>query len=207
MSTLTVANLKGGSTKTTSAVFVAHVLSERGRRVLLVDADPQGSAMRWHEYSGGFAFPVVSLPTGRLHRDLPEITGDRYDVTVIDTPPLETQRSIVLSAFRASSRVLVPCAPTPIEFERLPVVRETLREAAELRRDETEPPSAVLLTRTVAGAASTAVWRESIEHAGWRVLRGSIGRLERFSQAYGGPVTGAGKTAYGDAVTELWVTS
>ena len=45
---VTIANLKGGSAKTTSAAFLAHAFHERGRKVVLVDADPQGSALRWH---------------------------------------------------------------------------------------------------------------------------------------------------------------
>ncbi|MGH3924838.1 MAG: AAA family ATPase [Pseudonocardiaceae bacterium] len=200
---VTTANLKGGSTKTTSAVFASHVLAERGQRVLLVDADPQGSALRWHEYAGGFPFPVVRLDSGRLHRDLIGITGDRYDAVVIDTPPLEDHKGIVVSAIRAATHALIPCAPTPMEYERLAAVRSVLEEAADLRRDNSEPISAVLLTRTVAGAASTGVHREMIAEDGWHVLAGSVGRLEAFSQAYGDPIKRASATAYGDAVTEL----
>lgn len=203
MIVLTLANLKGGSTKTTSAVFAAHVLAERGLRVLLVDADPQGSALRWHEVAEGFPFPVIGLTTGRLHRDLDGITGDRYDAVVIDTPPLEDHRGVVVSALRRATHALIPCAPTPMEYERLTAVRTALRDAADLRRDDAEPVAAVLLTRTVANAVSTAVWRENMIRDGWRVLAGSVGRLEQFSQAYGRPLVRASATAYGDAVPAL----
>lgn len=203
MIVLTLANLKGGSTKTTSAVFGAHVLAERGMRVILVDADPQGSALRWHEYAEGFPFPVIKLDTGRLHRDLDGITGNRYDAAVIDTPPLEDHKGIVVSALRRATHALIPCAPTPMEYERLSAIRQALRDAAELRRDEAEPTAGVLLTRTVANAASTTVWRDQMIQHGWRVLAGSVGRLEQFSQAYAGPVHRASATAYGDAIPEL----
>lgn len=202
MITIAVANLKGGSTKTTSAVFLAHVLHERGDRVFLVDADPQGSALSWHEYAG-FPFPVIKLDSGRLHRDLAGITGDRYDAVLIDTPPLADHKGIVLSTMRAATHVLVPCAPTPIEYERLTSVREALGEAAELRPDGEEPISAVVLTRTVAGASSTSVYRDLITEDGTPVLRAHVGRLEKFSQAYGDTIKGATQTAYGDALSEL----
>jgi chromosome partitioning protein len=44
---LAIANPKGGSAKTTTAVSIAGVLAEAGHRVLLVDLDPQGAATDW----------------------------------------------------------------------------------------------------------------------------------------------------------------
>lgn len=200
---LTVANLKGGAGKTTTAVFCAHVLHERGRHVLLVDADPQCSALTWSELAG-FPFHTVAKPSKRLHAELPSLIAGRWDAVVIDTPPRDDQVAIVASALRASSHRLVPCAPTGMEVERLRRLAEVLDDADTLRATgEPEPATAVLLNRTVPHAAMTVVYREQMRRDGWRVLAAAVGRLERFAQAYGEPVERATESSYGDAVTEL----
>src|SRR3954470_21818332 len=81
---LAVVNLKGGTGKTTSATALAMSLSARGR-TLLVDADPQGSALAWSE-EAAFPFPTIGLPVRDLHVRLLQLGAD-YDHIVIDTPP------------------------------------------------------------------------------------------------------------------------
>ena len=43
--TIVVANLKGGSTKTTSAAFVLHALQEAGLTAIGVDADGENESL------------------------------------------------------------------------------------------------------------------------------------------------------------------
>ena len=64
MPVLSVLNQKGGVGKTTLATSIAMVLAQMGKRVLLTDADHQGSALDWRAARGDSeaAFTVVGLP-------------------------------------------------------------------------------------------------------------------------------------------------
>ena len=203
MRTVAVVNLKGGSGKTTSAVFLAHEWAARGRRVLLVDADPQGTALRWSEQAA-FSVSTLALPVKDLHTRLAGIAGDRYDLVVIDTPPLAERAGIVLSALRLADLVVVPVAPTMAEFERLSDVWSSIADVEPLRRAPAEV--AVLLNRTVANASSTEMVREAITSGtgGWpphRVLEATVPRREALAQAFGAEIPPGGP--YAAVVNEL----
>ena len=154
---LALANLKPGTGKTTSAVWLAHVFAQAGNSVLLVDADPSGSALEWSDlaemYPGlvateaAFPFRIVALPSRELHRRLPEIAkGD--DVVIIDTPQIEDHAGIARSALRYVDEILIPCAPSPIEINRTTPVREEIAEIQAVR--DVPVRSAVLLNRCIA---------------------------------------------------------
>jgi chromosome partitioning protein len=181
--TIAVVNLKGGSSKTTTTAHLSAELHGAGLRVLTVDADPQGSSLRWAE-AAGWPWATIGLPVRTLHSQLAGLAVG-YDVVIIDTPPLATQSGIVASALRAATLVIVPSAPTPIEVERLPAVREALDDVGPLRVDGRPPAARVLLTRTVAAAVSTGVWRRALTEDGWTVLATAVPRLEALSQSYG----------------------
>ncbi|MEE2061833.1 ParA family protein [Rhodococcus artemisiae] len=199
---IAVMNLKGGSSKTTSAAFLAHALHEAGLRVLGVDADGENESLLQWQALGEWPFPVIGMAVPNIHRQLPGIANDRYDAVVIDTPPMKEQRNIVLSAARLATHVVCPLAPTSMEYGRLPAVRQLLADATELRNDQ-KPIFSILFTRTVANASSTEAYREVITEEGDHVLKVPVARKEKFAQAYGLPIENALATAYGDAIAEL----
>ena len=106
--TIAILNQKGGAGKTTLATNLAHAFQLTGKDVLLVDADPQGSARDWSEASHGGICPVVALDRETLARDLPAITHG-YDWVVIDGPPQIAR--ISAAAVTAADVVLIPVQP------------------------------------------------------------------------------------------------
>jgi chromosome partitioning protein len=110
---LTFQNQKGGVGKTTLSLHLAHQLTLAGPRVLLLDADPQGSARDWLEARQSPApFAVVGLDRPTIHRDIGTFLSD-YDVIVIDSPPRVTD--IARSAILAADLVIIPVQPSPLD--------------------------------------------------------------------------------------------
>jgi chromosome partitioning protein len=206
---LALANLKPGTGKTTSAVWLAHVFARAGNSVLLVDADPSGSALEWSDLAAmdprpaprqAFPFRIVALPSRELHRRLPEIAlGD--DVVIIDTPQLEDHAAIARSALRYADEIVIPCAPSPIEVNRTTPVRD---EIAEMEPARGRPArSAILLNRCITRAHSISDARQALRDLGYDVLAATVPRLEVYAQSFGMPVPDAGSDVWRRVAREL----
>jgi len=211
MTALSIAllNLKPGTGKTTSAVWLAHVFVQAGKQVLLVDADPSGSALEWSDLAAmnpevppkaAFPFRIVALPSRGLHQRVPEIAHDD-DVVIIDAPQLEDHAAIARSAMRYVDEILIPCAPSPIEINRTTPVREEITEVEALR--ERPARAAVLLNRCITRAHSTANAREAMEGLGYDVLRTAVPRLEVYAQSFGVPIPETGRDVWRGVAHDL----
>ncbi len=195
-------NLKPGTGKTTSAVWLAHIFAQAGKDVLLVDADPSGSALEWSDLAAmdpgvppaaAFPFRIVALPSPGLHQRVPEIAR-ADDVVIIDAPQVEDHSAIARSAMRYADEILIPCAPSPIEINRTSPVRDEIAEVEAIRDKPSR--SAVLLNRCVTRAHSTANAREALEGLGYDVLRTVVPRLEVYAQSFGLPIPEIGRDVW-----------
>jgi len=128
---VTVAQQKGGAGKTTLLAHLAVAFARRGRRVALLDADPQGSLTLWLSQREARLGPQENLSGetsgesgAALERRIREL-GRAADLVLIDSPPRTDDTPF--AAIRASDLVLVPVQPSPMD---LWATRPTLQLAA-----------------------------------------------------------------------------
>jgi chromosome partitioning protein len=176
-----VANLKGGTSKTTSAFFLAAALARRGK-TLLVDCDPQGSVLSWAESAeedgGALGFSVMGLPTRDVHRKLKGFEGD-YEHVVLDTPPGEP--AIARSALLAADVALVAVQPMAMDLDRVMPTLELIAEVEPVN----DLTFFVLLARVRRISREGRDARAAMEEMGLPVMKTEVPQLGFYSDAFG----------------------
>jgi chromosome partitioning protein len=109
---ISILNQKGGTGKTTIAVNITREYTKRTFKTLLVDSDSQGSALRWHEESGGDLIDLTCLPVTTLDKDVAKFK-DRYERIIIDGIPRVSP--LTVCAIKAADVVLIPVQPSPYD--------------------------------------------------------------------------------------------
>ena len=153
-----VLNQKGGVGKTTLSVNLAASFSRAGARVLLIDADPQGSALDWAAAREAEPlFSVVGLPRATVHKEITQI-GQGYDYIIIDSPPRVTD--LARSAIMASDLILIPVQPSPYDIWAADEIVKLIDEA---RIYKENLKSAFVINRKILNTAIGRDVREALE--------------------------------------------
>jgi chromosome partitioning protein len=151
---ISLVNQKGGVGKTTIAVNLASCLSGKGDRLILIDADPQGSVLQWQTAGDSSAFDVIHHAKPLSGPDLKALVRG-YQHAVIDAPPALGE--IIRSTLMNSELVIVPIGPSPLDIWSS---KETLSLIQQVGRRRRRMKAKLLICRKI---ARTRVGREARE--------------------------------------------
>lgn len=187
MTTISIVHTKGGVGKTTTALYLAAAAAAGGRAVVVLDADPQGSAADWADAATAagspLPYPVRSVRPRGIR------AAPNAELTVIDTPP--GTAGAISMAIDAADLVVIPTGVSPLDVRR---VWPTLEVTA-------HRPTAVLLTAVDLRTSLAGEVRALLDDEGVPVISTPVVRREAIRRTYGAPPTNL--YGYDDVLDEI----
>jgi len=137
---IVLTNQKGGSGKTTVTMQLAGALALKNYRVLVVDADPQGTATRWAASAPDeqlFPAAVIGLSAAsdKVHREVKKFILD-YDYILVDCPPA-ADSPVPKSALLVADLALVPVIPSPLDLWAAVGIRQSIEDIGDINENLT----------------------------------------------------------------------
>jgi chromosome partitioning protein len=152
MKILTVASQKGGVGKSTIACNIAVQAAHSDLKVLLIDADSQGSSMSFRSIRESDDIKAMSITTPTLHKDLPTFSG--FDLIIVDAGGRDS--ATLRSAMSVADLLIIPVLPSTYDIWATGDTIDALREIRGFR----EVNARLLMNRLF---ANTVMARDTLE--------------------------------------------
>lgn len=104
---------KGGAGKTTLSVNLAAGLAKK-TSTILVDADPQGSALQWNVFADADQGQTVIEANDDINTQLNKLSQE-YDYVVVDCPP-SVHAPQTINVLEICDLALIPVQPSPVDL-------------------------------------------------------------------------------------------
>ena len=130
-----IGSQKGGPGKTTIAVNLAVEFARQGKDVVLVDADSQRSAARWHadrEEQGHIPRIACVEKLGSIHLTLQDL-ANRYDTVIVDVAGKDSQE--MRTAMTAADQLVVVVRPSQFDLDTLEHMSGVIQQAKDFNPD------------------------------------------------------------------------
>ncbi len=173
MRVLSILSRKGGAGKTTLTLHLAVAAQQAGLRVLVMDVDPQASAVSWYEKREEKTPLFIKAGTTKIAEALRASSEYGIDLVLIDTPPHTQQVASVVA--QDSDLILIPTRPSILDLE---AIGGTVDIVKVVRR-----PGLIVLNACPARSPVTQEAREALADYGLPVAPVTIGNRVAFQHA------------------------
>ena len=188
---------KGGSGKTTLALHIAVAAQRAGESVVLIDTDPQSSALAWAQARKEEHPAVQKSNASGLAKLLEKARSEDRTLAVIDTPPHATPGVDLIA--QAADFLVIPCRPSVLDLA-------AITSSVHLARASGKP-AIFVLNACDPRAPEIDQSKSLLARHGFPVAPVDVGHRRAFSRALS---TGSAVTEFeprgkgAEEITELW---
>ena len=165
---------KGGAGKTTLSVNLAAGLAKQ-KSAVLIDADPQGSALQWNAFTDASDAITVIEANGNLNTRVKELSKE-YDYVVIDCPP-SVHAPQTIAVLEICDLALIPVQPSPVD---LWATVHTEKAVEDARQSNTNLQAVLVINQLETRTTLSRLVRDALSEIGLPVAKTAIRRRAIF---------------------------